>query len=87
MNEKLNAPAFGAAAAIVAALIMLIIGILSRFGIYTDAALMMSEWHLFFSPTPMGVLAGMAEGAISTFVFTYLFVILYNNISTIRIWR
>ena len=81
MNTKLNAVAFGLAAAITAALIMLILGILSRFGIYTEATTMMTEWHLFFSPTPIGVLAGMAEAAISTFVFSYLFAILYNNIS------
>ena len=76
MNTELNAPSFGVAAAVIAALIMLILGILSRFGIYTEATMMMSDWHLFFSPTPIGVLAGMAEAAISTFVFFYLFAIL-----------
>jgi hypothetical protein len=80
MKEHLNAIAFGAAAAIIAALIMLIIGVLSSFGIYTKPAMMMSEWHLFFSPTPLGVVAGMVEAAIITFVFTYFFIVLYNNI-------
>jgi hypothetical protein len=42
--------------------------------------MMMSEWHLFFSPTPLGVVAGMVEAAIITFVFTYFFIVLYNNI-------
>jgi hypothetical protein len=83
MKTRLNAIAFGMAAAVIAALIMMIIGILSRFGIYTEAAAMMSEWHLFFSPTPIGVLAGMVEAAVSTFVFTYLFAALYNQIVTL----
>jgi len=80
MTDKLNALAFGGAAAIVAALVMLIFGILGNVGIYTGAVSMMSEWHMFFSLTRLGVLAGMAEAAISTFVFVYLFGVIYNNI-------
>jgi hypothetical protein len=83
MKTRLNAIAFGMAAAVIAALIMMIIGILSRFGIYLEAAAMMSEWHFFFSPTPIGVLAGMVEAAASTFVFTYLFAALYNQFVTL----
>jgi hypothetical protein len=80
MNGNLNALAFGAAAAIVAAALMLLLGILGNLGIYTGAVLMMGQWHLFFSLTPAGILAGMAEAAISTFVFVYIFGLIYNRI-------
>ena len=82
MNEKLNSAAFGIAAAVVAAIVMAIIGTLSRFGIYTEAAQMMSSWHMFFDTTLMGILAGMAETAISTFLFIYLFAVIHNKIVT-----
>lgn len=82
MKEKLNSAAFGLAAAIVAALIMAVIGTLSRFGIYTEAAQMMSSWHIFFDTTLLGIFAGMVEAAVSTFVLIYLFAVIHNQIIT-----
>jgi hypothetical protein len=78
MNGKLNTMAFGGAAAIVAAISMLILGILGNLGLYTDGIAMMSQWHLFFSLTPFGIIVGMAEAAIISFVFGYIFSVLYN---------
>jgi hypothetical protein len=69
MNQKLNAFALGAAAAIVAALGMLILGLLGNLGIYSGAVSMMSQWHMFFSLSPFGILTEMAEAAVITFVF------------------
>lgn len=80
MNEKLNAFAFGAAAAIVAAFGMLILGLLGNMGIYSGAVSMMSQWHMFFSLTPVGIVAGMAEAAVITFVFVYIFGLIYNKL-------
>lgn len=80
MNDKLNVFAFGAAAAIVAAIGMLILGILGNLGIYSGAVSMMSQWHMFFSLTPLGILAGMVEAAVITFVFIYLFGWIYNKL-------
>lgn len=80
MNDKLNVFAFGAAAAIVAAIGMLILGILGNLGIYSGAVSMMSQWHMFFSLTPLGILAGMVEAAVITFVFIYLFGLIYNKL-------
>jgi hypothetical protein len=80
MNDKLNAFAFGAAAAIVAALGMLILGVLGNLGLYSGAVLMMSQWHMFFSLTPLGILTGMIEAAGITFVFVYIFGLIYNKI-------
>jgi len=80
MNDKLNAFAFGAAAAIVAAIGMLLLGILGNLGIYSGAVSMMSQWHMFFSLTPVGILTGMAEAAVITFVFIYIFGLIYNKL-------
>jgi hypothetical protein len=79
MTEKLNLLALGTSAAIVAALSMLILGMLGSFGLYKGAVEMMSQWHMFFSLTPFGILAGTIEAAIISFVFFYIFGWIYNN--------
>ncbi|MEN8135473.1 MAG: hypothetical protein ABFS18_08060 [Thermodesulfobacteriota bacterium] len=81
MNGKLNVFACGTAAAIVAALSMLILGIFGNIGIYTRAVEMMSQWHMFFSLTPLGIFAGMVEAAVITFVFVYIFGLIYNKLA------
>jgi len=81
MKNKLNALAFGAAAAIVAALGMLLLGVLGNLGVYTGAVSMMEQWHMFFSLTASGILTGMIEAAAISFVFLYIFAILYNQLS------
>jgi len=78
MTCKLNPWAFGGAAAIVAAIGMLLLGILGNIGIYTGAVEMMSGWHMFFSLTFWGILGGMVEAAIITFVFSALLAWVYD---------
>jgi hypothetical protein len=80
MNDKVNAFAFGAAAAIVAAIGMLLLGLLGNLGIYAGAVSMMSQWHMFFSLSPLGIFTGMIEAAAITFVFIYLFGLIYNKL-------
>lgn len=74
-----NALALGFAAAIVAAVIMLLLGILGNLGIYTGAVEMMRQWHMFFSLSIVGIIAGMIEAAVISFVFVYIFGWLYNK--------
>ena len=81
MTEKLNSFAFGASAVIVAALSMLILGILGNIGVYKGAVEMMTQWHMFFSLTPFGILTGIIEAAIITFVFFYIFGWIYNKLT------
>jgi hypothetical protein len=80
MIDKVNAFAFGAAAAIVAAIGMLLLGLLGNLGIYSGAVSMMSQWHMFFSLSPLGIFTGMIEAAVITFVFIYLFGLIYNKL-------
>jgi hypothetical protein len=79
---KLNAVALGVAAAIIAALGMLLLGILGNLGIYTGAVRMMEEWHMFFNLTPLGIIGGMIEAAIISFIFVYAFGLAYNWLTT-----
>ena len=79
VTDKLNSLAFGASAAIVAGLSMLILGILGNIGVYKGAVEMASQWHMFFSLTPVGILTGIIEGAIISFVFFYIFGWTYNK--------
>ena len=76
---RLNPLALGGAVAILAALIMLLLGILGNIGVYTGAVGMMQQWHMFFSLSIGGIIVGMLEAAVVTFVFVYLFGFIYNK--------
>lgn len=80
--KTLNALALGSAGAIVSAACMLLLGVLMNVGLYTGAGMMMSTWHMFFSPSVGGILGGMAEAAIISFVILYAFALTYNWIVT-----
>jgi len=54
---------------------------LGSIGVYTGAVEMMQQWHMFFSLSIGGMIAGMFEAAIITFVFIYFFGFLYNRLS------
>lgn len=76
---RLDPLAFSGAAALVAAVIMLLLGILGAVGVYEGGVEMMEQWHLFFAPTLAGTIAGMIEAALATAIFTYVFARLYNT--------
>ncbi len=78
-NAKLRPLALAGAAAIIAALIMLLLGILGNIGVYTGAVDMMQQWHMFFSLSIGGIIAGILEAAVITFIFVYLFGFIHNK--------
>ncbi|WP_231554289.1 hypothetical protein [Halobellus rufus] len=73
---------FAVAAATVAAVIMLLLGLFGAIGVYEGGVEMMEQWHLFFTPTPAGTIAGILEAVVITGVFTYLFAELYNRFTS-----
>jgi uncharacterized membrane protein len=79
MTQQLKPLALSLAAAIVSAIVMLLLGILGNLVMYIGAFEMMQQWHMFFSLTPIGIIAGMIESAIVSFIFAYLFGIFYNK--------
>ena len=76
--KTLNAPALGYAGAIISAVCMLLLGLLGKMGLYAGAVTMMTQWHMFFSPSVGGIIGGMIEAAVITFVVLYVFAIVYN---------
>ena len=83
MTDKLNSFAFATSAAIVAALSMIILGILGNIGLYDGAVKMMMQWHMLFSLTPIGIFTGTIEAVVITFAFFYIFVWIYNKITNL----
>lgn len=80
MAGKLSALTLGYSAAIISAVIMLLLGVLGNIGVYTGAVEMMQQWHVFFSLSIGGVVAGMVEAAVVSFVLAYVFGWLYNKL-------
>ena len=78
---ELKPLAAGYSAAIVSAAGMLLLGIVGNFGIYQSGVTAMRQWHVFFSLSPLGIIAGMAEAAVVGFVFVYTLVYIYNKLS------
>lgn len=79
MTEKLNELALGYAGAILSAVCMLLLGILGNLGIYTNGVQAMQQWHVFFSLSIGGIIAGIVEGSIAGFVIVYAFGWVYNK--------
>jgi len=80
-KNKVNALVAGYTGAIVAAVSMLLLGILGNIGVYMGAVQMMQQWHMFFSLSVLGIITGMIEAAIITFVFVYVIIWLYYKLA------
>ena len=71
--KKLNPNAVGLSIAILSVACMLLISILANFGIYMDGFEMMKAWHVWYDLTLIGVILGMLEAFIFSYVAGYLF--------------
>lgn len=78
--QTLKPSAFGLSLAVLSAVVMLLLGLFGRIGIDMGSFEMMRQWHMFFSSSIGGIVAGMAEAAIISFVFGYAFAFLYNKL-------
>jgi len=79
-KNECNELAAAGAGAIVSAALMLLLGIGWNMGVYNGAAEQMAKWHLFFSPSLGGILAGIIEAALWGFVLVYAFVWVYKKL-------
>ena len=79
MTQELNAKAMGFSVALISTACMLLLGIFGNLGIYIGAVNMMQQLHLFFSLSLLGIIGGMIEAAIISFVVTYIIVYFYNK--------
>lgn len=80
MKTRLNPSALGISGAVVSAAVMLLLGILGNLGIYMGAVEMMEKWHMFFSLSLLGIIGGIIEAVILTFVLLYVFAWIYNKL-------
>ena len=78
-GTKLNSLALGYAAAIISAVLMLLLGVLGNLGVYTGAVEMMQTAHMFFDLSVVGIVTGIIEAAVISFVFAFLFGWTYNK--------
>jgi len=76
--KKLDVLSFSYALAGASAIGMFLLGVAGNLGFYTGGVEMMSRWHIAFSLSAGGILTGMIEAAIISFVFGYIFALLYN---------
>lgn len=81
MDKKINVLALSISGSIISGLLMLILGIFGNVGIYTGAVEMMMQWHMFFSLSIFGIITGIIEAVVITFVWVYLFGFIYNKLS------
>ncbi len=77
--KGLKPNALGMAAGLLSALCMLVLGLLAMGGYYMDAFQAMQAWHMWFDAPALGVLLGMLEAFVVSFVGGYLFGWLYNK--------
>ena len=80
MPKKLQAKQLALTFAILSALFMLVLWLLANIGIYVTAAEMMADWHMFFDLSLTGLLAGMVEAVVVSFVLVIVFVWIYNKV-------
>ena len=78
MPNKIQAKHLALIFAIWSALFMLVLWLLANMGIYVSAAEMMAQWHVFFNLTFTGLVGGIIETAIVSYILTLLFVWTYN---------
>lgn len=79
ITEKLNELALGYAGSIVSIVGMLLLGTLGNMGLYSGAAQMMGQGHMFFSLSIAGIITGMIEAAIIGFIALYALGWVYNK--------
>ena len=79
MVQKLDAKALGYSLAVLAGLSMLLFGIFGILGWYSGAVSSMQQWHLFFSLSFLGIIAGVIEASVWGFINGWLIAYFYNR--------
>jgi hypothetical protein len=79
---KLKAQPAATALAVWSAIVMLLLWILAKMGLYSSAVEMMAQWHMFFNMTFMGLIGGMIEAAAISFLGVHSFVFIYNLVAS-----
>jgi hypothetical protein len=81
VKNKINILAASYTAAIVSGVSMFLLGILGNFGVYMGAVDAMMKWHMFFSLSVIGIVGGIIEAAVISFVFVYAYLWVYRKLA------
>ena len=57
----------------------LLLGILGNLSVYTSGVEAMRQWHVFFSLSIGGIIIGMIEAAVVSYILIYLLIYFYNK--------
>jgi len=79
MAQKLNKLALGYSLAIISAVCMFLLGIAGYLGIYSGMVNIMMQGHMYFSISPFGIITGMIEAAVWSFIVGYVIALVYNK--------
>lgn len=78
-ETKLNPLALGYSAGILGGLLMLVLSILGVLGFGGEAIRVMQAYHIWYSLSLAGIILGIVEGAVGSFVGGYLIAYFYNR--------
>ncbi len=78
MPKKLQAKQLAITFAIWSAFFMLVLWLLANTGLNVSAAEQMAKWHVFFNFTFTGLIGGMIEAAVVSYLLVLVFVWIYN---------
>ncbi len=79
VRQSLNTQALAKAFAAFAAIGMTLMWLLGNAGLYLSAVNQMEAWHVLFNLSFMGLIGGVIEAAIWSYVLGYVFGWLYNK--------
>lgn len=81
MAQKCNELALGYSIGILGGIAMLILWIIGKLGLAAEAVSIMEAYHIWFSLSIGGLIAGIVEAAVFGFVTGYLLAYIYNKFS------
>ena len=79
VTKRLNPFALGYAFGIIRVLVVLLVSVLAKFGKATDFLNILQKVHFFYSLTPRGIIAGLAETAIWGLLMGFVLGWVYNK--------
>jgi len=79
-KTELDPFALGYSAAVLGALIMIVLSIVGLLGSGGEAVRIMQAYHIWYSLSGVGIVLGIIEGAIGSFIGGYVIAYFYNRV-------
>lgn len=79
MNTSLSPKGLGIALALISALCMLILSLVGLAGYGQEAVSMMQIWHVGYDLTFLGIVIGIVEAIVLSYIVGWLIALVYNQ--------